>query len=248
LPWLLAAARGDVTAALPAEGATRDVVELLARRGALFPGDIARETGLRSAEVEQALWDGVARGLVTADGFAALRSLLASRGASAFVRRGLRRGASGIGAEGRWALFDPPPPDADRDELAEAVAEQLLERWGVVFYDIAQRETLALPWREIVWALRRLEARGLVLGGRFVTGFVGEQYALAQAVELIASVRKSERRGEIVRVSGSDPLNLVGILTPGPKIPALRTEVVSYRDGLPLDQDGANVEASSAAG
>jgi ATP-dependent Lhr-like helicase len=148
------------------------------------------------------------------------------------LRRRLRRGASGAAAvQGRWALFEAPRPEADRDELAEAVAEQLLARWGVVFWDVAERETLAIPWREVVWALRRLEARGVILGGRFVTGFVGEQFALPEAVELIAHVRKRERSGELVVVSACDPLNVAGVLTPGPRVPALRTHAVVYRDG-----------------
>jgi ATP-dependent helicase Lhr and Lhr-like helicase len=206
----------------------------LNRRGALFPSDIGRATGLDAADVESALWDGVAKGLLTADGFAALRSLLAGRSASG-PRRGLRRGLAGIGAEGRWATLDPPPPDADKDELCEALAEQLLARWGVVFYDVSLRETLALPWRDVVWALRRLEARGVVLGGRFVTGFVGEQYALPEALELLSSVRKNERRGEIVSVAACDPLNVVGTLVSGARIPASRNQLVVYKDGLPME-------------
>ena len=91
-----------------------------------------------------------------------------------------------------------------------------------------------MPWRDVVWALRRLEARGVVLGGRFVTGFVGEQYALPEAVELLATVRKTERRGEIVRVAACDPLNVVGTLTSGPRVPSSRNQLVVYRDGLPL--------------
>jgi ATP-dependent Lhr-like helicase len=124
--------------------------------------------------------------------------------------------------------------DADLETLAEAVAEQLLARYGVVFRDLLARETLALPWREILRALRRFEARGTARGGRFVTGFVGEQYALPEAVDALRSTRRRERTGETVRVSAVDPLNLVGILTPGPRVPALRTNVVVYRDGLPI--------------
>jgi ATP-dependent Lhr-like helicase len=122
----------------------------------------------------------------------------------------------------------------DPDERAQAVAEQLLARWGVVFRDLLVRETLAVSWREILWALRRLEARGAIRGGRFVTGFVGEQYALPGAVEALRRTRRLERTGETVRLSAVDPLNLVGVLTPGPRIPAVRTQQVVYRDGLPL--------------
>jgi ATP-dependent Lhr-like helicase len=109
----------------------------------------------------------------------------------------------------------------------------------VVFRDLLARETLALAWREIQWALRRLEARGTLRGGRFVTGFSGEQYALPGAVEALRQTRRLERCGELVRVCAVDPLNLVGILTPGPRIPALRTQEVVYRDGLPVREAGA---------
>jgi ATP-dependent Lhr-like helicase len=111
----------------------------------------------------------------------------------------------------------------------------------VVFRDLLARETLAVPWRDLQWALRRLEARGVLRGGRFVTGFTGEQYALPGAVEALRETRRLERRGELVRLSGADPLNLVGILTPGPRVPAVRTQEVVYRDGLPLRDGGARV-------
>ena len=144
-----------------------------------------------------------------------------------------------VGAEGRWSLLlSPSPVDAenaaDLETLADAMAEQLLARWGVIFRDLALRESLGLPWREILWALRRMEARGTARGGRFVTGFVGEQYALPEAVESLRQTRRRERSGEIVRIAAVDPLNLTGILTPGPRVPAVRGGVLIYRDGLPL--------------
>ena len=110
------------------------------------------------------------------------------------------------GGEGRWALLPVPGPTDDPDALAEQVAGQLLARWGVVFWDLMARENLALPWREVVWALRRLEARGLVRGGRFVTGFSGEQYALPEAIDELRQVRRATRHGETVRLSAADPL------------------------------------------
>jgi ATP-dependent Lhr-like helicase len=121
----------------------------------------------------------------------------------------------------------------DGHDLAEAVAEQLLNRWGVLFRDLAVRDCLRLPWREIQWALRRLEDRGLVRGGRFVAGFSGEQYALPAAVEQLARVRKTPRGQERVVVNATDPLNLVGMIVPGDTIPAVRTNQVTYIDGLP---------------
>jgi ATP-dependent Lhr-like helicase len=203
-------------------------------------------------EIEEGLWELVSRGLVTADGFQTLRSLLASSGRWARQRdrmrsdRRLRRGVRArAGAEGRWARLPAAECEADCDALAEAAAEQLLARYGVVFYDLMARESLALPWREIVWALRRLEARGTVRGGRFVTGFTGEQFALPGAVDALRRTRKLERDGDVVRLSAADPLNLIGILTPGPRVPALRAQFVSYRDGLPIIDEG---EAAVAGG
>jgi ATP-dependent Lhr-like helicase len=128
-------------------------------------------------------------------------------------------------------LLQSPPATEDSDELAEAVAEQLLARWGVVFRDLLVRETFTVPWREVLWALRRMEARGTIRGGRFVAGFTGEQYALPEAVELLRSVRRMKRSDETVRVSGSDPLNLVGIVLPGQRVPALPSNSVTYVDG-----------------
>jgi ATP-dependent Lhr-like helicase len=259
--WLLQAARGEAVAAEPAAGASHDIIEALRTCGAMFLPELATAARRLPAEVETALWDGVARGLLTADGFSAIRTLLAGRQVASHhqwqARRGLRRGASGGGAGaasaaatggGRWSLLPVASEIADRDALAEAVAEQLLARWGVVFRDLVARETLALPWRDVLWALRRMEARGTARGGRFVTGFTGEQYALPEAVEQLRSVRRSPRTGETVHLSATDPLNLVGIITPGPRVPAVRTNTVTYVDGLPAtDRDGARPSRATFA-
>ena len=255
LPWLLRAARGGLEPLLPGPGAARDILECLRAGGALFYHDVVRATGRLHIEVEEGLWDLVARGLVTADGFGSVRALLSAR--ERWARRAarppagaLRRAAHGRGgAEGRWSLLpSPPPPDSvDAEGLAEGVAEQLLARWGVLFRDVVARETLAVPWREILWALRRLEARGTVRGGRFVTGFVGEQYALPAAVDLLRETRRRERTGEIVRLAAVDPLNLVGVVTPGPRVPAVRGNVVVYRDGLPVAPGTAGGDVQAAA-
>jgi ATP-dependent helicase Lhr and Lhr-like helicase len=240
LPWLLQAARGQRSPARPGPGRTRDIVDALQEHGALFQSDLTMKTRRLAGEVEEALWDAVARGLVTADGFQAVRSLLFRRqGAGAVDRRRLRRGRAMIAARsaGRWSLLPDTTATEDPDELAEAVAEQLLARWGVVFRDLMARETLAVPWREVVWALRRMEARGTIRGGRFVSGFTGEQYALPEAVDILRSVRRLKRSDETIRVSGTDPLNLVGIVLPGPRIPALPTNSVTYIDGAPASAD-----------
>ncbi|HEX3542242.1 MAG TPA: DEAD/DEAH box helicase [Acidimicrobiales bacterium] len=253
LAWLLPAARGDAVPAEPAAGASHDIIEALRQYGALFLPELATAARRLPAEVETALWDGVARGLLTADSFAAVRSLLAGRQVAARHRdwdrrRGLRRGVTaGVAAAGggRWSLLPPAGAVDDRDALAEAVAEQLLARWGVVFRDLVARETLALPWRDVLWALRRMEARGTVRGGRFVTGFTGEQYAQPEAVDLLRAVRRRPRDGETIHLSATDPLNLVGIVTPGPRVPAVRTNTVTYVDGLPV-LDGADSSSATA--
>jgi ATP-dependent Lhr-like helicase len=234
LPWLLEAARGNRSPTLPAPGRTRDIVDALSEHGALFQSDLTTITRRLPAEIEEALWEAVARGLVTADGFQAVRALLLRRQVGgATNRRSLRRGRAMIGARsaGRWSLLPGMTATDDPDELAEAVAEQLLARWGVVFRDLLAREALTVPWREVVWALRRMEARGTIRGGRFVSGFTGEQYALPGAVDLLRSVRRSKRSGELIRLSAADPLNLVGIVLPGPRVPALPRNSVTYIDG-----------------
>ena len=187
-------------------------------------------------DVERALWDGVARGLVTADGFGAVRNRVGGvrKLETRRLSRLLRGASASTPAAGRWSLVPGSTHDVDRDELAEAVAELLLRRWGVVFRDIAVRDSIRLPWREVQWALRRLEDRGLVRGGRFVSGFAGEQYALAEAVEQLAHIRKLERTGERVTVNAVDPLNLVGVIVPGETVPAVQTNQVVYLDGLPV--------------
>jgi ATP-dependent Lhr-like helicase len=126
----------------------------------------------------------------------------------------------------------------DRDELAEAVTWQLLNRWGIVVRDLVLRDSMRFPWRDIQWALRRLEDRGLVRGGRFVAGFSGEQYALPAAVEQLDHVRRQPRTGERVVLNATDPLNLVGTIVPGERVAAVRTNHVTYIDGLPEDTTG----------
>ncbi len=242
LPWLLQGTRGDALASGPPHGAGRDVLDALRARGAMFHSELGQATGRLPVEVEEGLWDLVARGIVTADGFQAVRSLLSAR--QAWKRRhrheqrnrlgGRRAPTLREGGEGRWSLLPVPGKTEDPDALAEQVAGQLLARWGVVFWDLMARENLALPWREVVWALRRLEARGLVRGGRFVTGFAGEQYALPEAIEELRRVRRTARTRETVRLNAADPLNLIGIVLPGPRVTAVRTNSIAYCDGLPV--------------
>jgi ATP-dependent helicase Lhr and Lhr-like helicase len=255
LPWLLRAARGDSTPEEPAHGAAREVLDALKGRGALFHTEVRSLTGRLPVEVEEGLWDLVARGIVTADGFQAVRSLLSAR--EVWRRRHHQQVRSRIGrrsvptlregGEGRWSLLPSILPSDDPDQVAEAVAGQLLSRWGVVFWDLFAREELAVPWRQVLWALRRLEARGLIRGGRFVTGFVGEQFAVPEALDLLRKVRKIPHSDEVLVLNAADPLNLTGIVIPGRRVPAVRTNQVVYRDGL-LEAPGAQVELSVTSG
>ncbi len=242
LAWLLEAVRGPQAPPVPSAGAVAEIVEVLAERGASFAAELAERTGRLPTEIEDALWEAVARGLVTSDGFAAIRAVSAGqrRSTARDRQRGrLRRGAGAPGrAAGRWSLVDGPAPTAipadasgtDRDELAEAQAEQLLARWGVVFYDIVAHEGAALRWRDVQRALRRMEDRGLVRGGRFVSGFSGEQFASPAAVEGLKAIRRLEPSGRTITVSGADPLNVTGVILPGERIAARRSESVE----LPL--------------
>ena len=252
LPWLLRAARGELTPPAPDAGRTRDVVDALRVHGALFRPDLAAVTGRLPSEVDEALWDGVARGLVTADGFRAVRSLLRRGGREHYQpRAGLRRGLRGAstGPSGRWSLLPQPEADSDSDELAEAVAEQLAVRWGVVFRDVVARENLAIPWRDLLWAFRRMEARGTMRGGRFVAGFSGEQYAHPDAIDVLKSVRKQHRTGEVVRISAADPLNLTGMVLAGPRTPGIAAHTVTYFDGAVAEPGGmADTGAVAGAG
>ena len=250
--WLLAAVRGPDAPPIPAAGAVTEILEVLAERGACFAGELAERTGRLPIEIEGALWEAVARGLVTSDGFAAIRSLTRrDRRHTARDRQlsRLRRGAPNAGkSAGRWSLVGAATevigdvrhlrdgtdvdgthvdaPAIDREDLAEAWAEQLLARWGVVFYDIAAHEGAALRWRELQWALRRMEDRGQIRGGRFVNGFSGEQFAVPAAVEGLKAIRRIEPSGRTITVSGADPLNVTGVILPGDRVPARRTETV----------------------
>jgi ATP-dependent Lhr-like helicase len=181
-------------------------------------------TGRLPGEVEQGLWELVSAGLVTCDGFAGLRGLVEPP-----PRHRPRRPGHG---GGRWALLRPAAATAP---ALEPLARQLLQRWGVLMRDLLSREAAAAPWRELLPVLRAMEARGEVRGGRFVAGFSGEQFALPEAVEALRAVRRAPREGERVELSAADPLNLAGILLPGPRVPATLGARIAYVDGVPVD-------------
>jgi ATP-dependent helicase Lhr and Lhr-like helicase len=206
------------------------VREFLRQRGASFFADIVRGTGKLKAEIETGLWELVAAGLVTADGFDNLRSLIDPK----------RRAGQGAGrttrprhSTGRWALLHPDAA-VERARTVEAACWMLLRRYGIVIRDLLARESNLPPWREVLMGFRRLEDRGEIRGGRFVDGFLGEQFALPIAVESVRSLRNLPLSAETITLSAADPLNLVGILVPGERVPAISGRSVSYRDGVAI--------------
>ncbi len=212
------------------EGA-HQVLDFLRQRGASFFADIVRGTGKLKAEIETALWELVAGGIVTADGFDNLRSLIDPKRRAG---QGSQRAARPRHSSGRWALLYTDAT-ADRNRVVEATCWMLLKRYGVVFRDALARETNLPKWRELLMAFRRLEDRGEIRGGRFVDGFLGEQFALPIAVESLRETRRLAPSGETITLSAADPLNLVGILVPGERVPAISGRVVSFRDGVAVD-------------
>ena len=207
----------------------------LHERGASFFVDLVRMTNHLPSEVEEGLWELVAAGLVTADGFDNLRALMDPRRRRAEGRERSRRPRH---AAGRWSLLrnvthHPISALSTQHFPAERVARQLLRRYGVVFRDLLARESLVQSWRDVLVQYRRMELKGEVRGGRFVSGFVGEQFALPEAVESLRASRKSGVGGvQEVKISAVDPLNLAGIILPGPRIPAVTTNFLILTNGV----------------
>jgi ATP-dependent Lhr-like helicase len=215
----------------------RDVLAYLRKRGASFFTDIVRGTGKLKSEVEMGLWELVAAGFVTADGFDNLRSLIDPKRRSG---QGHGKTARPRHAAGRWSLLYiddgiEGSETARQERRVEAACWMLLRRYGIVFRELLARESGLPRWRELQVAFRRLEDRGEVRGGRFVSGFIGEQFALPLAVESVREIRKLPAAGEMVTVSAADPVNLVGIIVPGERIPAISGRTVTYRDGVPYE-------------
>ncbi|NKB81722.1 MAG: DEAD/DEAH box helicase [Nitrospirales bacterium] len=216
----------------------------LSERGASFFTDITKSTKLLQTEVEQGLWELSSAGLVTADGFDNLRALLAPH-----RRRGKGRAAKKRPRHtlGRWSLLhlpvnQPRPGSSVTDTEKDHGARQLLRRYGIVFRDLLKRESLPLTWRELLTQYRTLEHRGEIRGGRFVTGLTGEQFALPEAVEALRAIRKDPHAGaQDIQLSAADPLNLVGIILPGSRIPSFSTHSLVYRNGILVTDQGNNV-------
>ena len=230
--WMAASSsplRGEAETRGLSHGA-QQVVGFLRQRGASFFADIVRGTGMLKAEVETGLWELVAGGVITADGFDNLRSLIDPKRRSG---QGSGRGARPRHSSGRWALLHTEQA-VDRNRAVEATCWMLLKRYGVVFRDGLARETNLPKWRELQMAFRRLEDRGEIRGGRFVDGFLGEQFALPVAVESLRAMRKLEPTGETLTLSAADPLNLVGILVPGDRVAAISGKSITFRDGVAL--------------
>ena len=258
--------RADAAALLPAAHPSpalshqaRDIFAALESRGALFFDEILRITGRLASEVEDGLWELAAAGIVTADGFENLRSLIDPK-----RRRGEGRGRNSRPrhAAGRWALLARSAQGAD----PEFFAKQLLERWGVVFRDLLARESLAPAWRELLLVYRRMEARGEIRGGRFVSGFVGEQFARPEALDLLRHLRRTEpskefagttdaaanrfsqlrgaagpvpASGELIEIAAADPLNLSGVVLPGTRSATLAQGALRLVDGVAQETETA---------
>jgi len=204
------------------------VLEFLRQRGASFFADIVRGTGKLKAEIETALWELVAAGLVTADGFDNLRSLIDPKRRAG---QGTGRGTRPRHSTGRWALLHADVA-VERQRAIEVACWMLLRRHGIVIRDLLVRESNLPSWRELLMGFRRLEDRGEIRGGRFVDGFMGEQFALPVAVESVRAMRNLPLSGDTITLSAADPLNLVGILVPGERVPAISGRTVSYCDGV----------------
>jgi ATP-dependent Lhr-like helicase len=240
LSVLLAGSRTREEILQRCSSAAQEIAYYLKAHGASFQAEIVRGTRLLPSEVDQALWELVARGLLSGDGVAGLRRLLHGGTRSHNRQRRLRALTGGRGhlrplPVGRWALWQTDLDPAESGHRNEAIARQLLRRYGVVFRDLLARERVALPWRILLPMYRQWEARGEVRGGRFVAGFVGEQFALPQAVDALRAVRRSPEESDAVVLSTADPLNLVGILLPGNRVAPTSGLGIAHRNGAPVD-------------
>jgi ATP-dependent Lhr-like helicase len=243
---LVARRHAALWGSLPAQGngialshPAERVAEFIGQHGASFFYELTEGTGLLRTQAEDALAELVAHGVVTSDSFAGLRALLVPSEQRKPYGGGKRRRKTatvGIDDAGRWALARRAAPErSSGPDAIEHIARTLLRRYGVVFWRLIEREADWLPpWRELLRVFRRLESRGDIRGGRFVAGFAGEQFALPEAIGLLRETRRRPASGAFVSISGADPLNLVGILTPGQRLPALTGNRLLYQDGLPV--------------
>ncbi|MGH9970043.1 MAG: Lhr family helicase, partial [Pyrinomonadaceae bacterium] len=234
---------------------TQVVYDYLKNRGASFFSDIVESTRLLRNQVEESLAELVANGLVVSDSFTGLRALLtpSHRKTQAAARRKHRQAVYDMASAGRWSILRREAGDAQSNaaargssptvrggfvhnetETIEQVARALLKRYGVVFKRLLEREGITVPWRVLLRTYHRLEARGEIRGGRFVAGISGEQFALPEAVGMVRSIRRAPALETMISVSAADPLNLVGIITPGNRVTAYAANRILYRDGIPV--------------
>jgi ATP-dependent Lhr-like helicase len=240
---------------------TAQVLEALSGGGALFFKELLTRTqGLLPSRIEQSLAELAAQGWVTSDSFEGLRALLLPQDKrlplNGAERRSRFKAVSSVEFAGRWSLLRRPiesghngsgqnPPlkgESEREEAIDRLARTLLKRYGIVFRRLLEREALAVSWYDLGKVYRRMEARGEIRGGYFVAGISGEQFAFPEAIAQMRAIRKSPHPGQLVTLSGADPLNLVGILTPGPRVPAISSNRIVMRDGTPVAAlDGGRV-------
>lgn len=206
-----------------------EVRDLLKQRGASFFADIVRGTNRLKSEVETALWELVAAGIVTADGFDNLRALIDPKRRSGQGNSRMQRPRN---STGRWSLLYID--EVDRNKELEAICHVLLKRYGVVFRDVLARESMVPRWRDMLLTFRRMEDRGEIRGGRFVSGFLGEQFALPEAVESLRASRNRPMDGQAITFSATDPLNLIGTIIPGEKTTATSANTVTLMNGAEL--------------
>jgi len=232
---------------------TAAVHDYLKEHGASFFVDIVAGTNLLPSMVEEALGELVFRGMVSADSFTGLRALLTPLSKTTHreveKHRRKRKAFYSMDDAGRWVRLrreeqeqapvqtasngDNRNQPIDRD-IIEAVARKLLQRYGIVFRKLLDRESISVVWRDLLRVYRRLEARGEIRGGRFVGGFSGEQFATAEAVQLLRSIRRAPSEGSLVSINAADPLNLIGVITPGSRLSPASSNRILYRDGVPI--------------
>jgi ATP-dependent helicase Lhr and Lhr-like helicase len=233
---------GSTADASPLSSRAQLVAEWLAKHGASFFDELLAGTRLLHVQLEEALGELVAAGLINSDSYSGLRALLvpSSKRPSTQRRHGRRSALFGIEDAGRWSLVRRNAVALDartkpETEAAEHVAQVLLKRYGVVCWRLLAHEAEWLPpWRELVRVFHRLEARGDIRGGRFIAGISGEQFALPEAIAALRATRQRPVDGSFVSVSGADPLNVVGSLLAGDKAPHVAGARVLYRDGVPV--------------
>jgi ATP-dependent Lhr-like helicase len=232
--WISYSRREWTTEQARLSTSAREVLQYLQQHGASFFADVVRGTRKLKSEVETALWELVAIGFITADGFDNLRALIDPKRRAG---QGSGKSARPRDSVGRWSLLFTGEAGEHTAQI-EAMCWMLLRRYGVVFRELLTRESILPRWREVLIALRRLEDRGEIRGGRFVSGFVGEQFALPLAIESLRAGRSEPASGEMVTISAADPLNLAGIVVPGEKVAANSKQFVRFRDGVVVEEEG----------